>query len=74
MAALLMANDRCGPAMTTALGERGVLALFADFDLSVLQVIPPLTVTADEIDEVLEAMDGALGAVGEKLGLVAARA
>ena len=48
----------------------GVLALFADFDLSVLQVMPPLTITADEIDIVLEAMDGALGAVGEELGLV----
>ncbi len=74
MVALLMADDRCGPAMTTALGERGALALFADFDLSVLQVMPPLTITAEEIDEVLEAMDGALGAVGEKLELAAARA
>lgn len=74
MVALLMADKRCGPAMTTALGERGALALFADFDMSVLQVMPPLTITAEEIDEVLEAMDGALGAVGEKLGLAAAPA
>jgi acetylornithine/succinyldiaminopimelate/putrescine aminotransferase len=70
MIALLLANERCGPAMTKALGERGALALFADFDMSVLQVMPPLTITADEIDIVLEAMDGALGAVGEELGLV----
>jgi putrescine aminotransferase len=72
MIALLMADARCGPAMTKALGERGVLALFADFDMSTLQVMPPLTITADEIDTVLEAMDGALGAVGGELGLVTA--
>ncbi len=72
MIALLMADERCGPAMTKALGERGVLALFADFDMSILQVMPPLIITSEEIDLVLEAMDGALGAVGEELSLAAA--
>jgi len=69
MIALLMANRRCGPALTRALGERGVLALFANYDPSALQVMPPLTITSEEVDLVLEAMDGALGAVSEELAL-----
>ncbi|MDP3766564.1 MAG: aminotransferase class III-fold pyridoxal phosphate-dependent enzyme, partial [Dehalococcoidia bacterium] len=69
MIALLMPDGRCGPALTKALGERGVLALFASYDRSVLQVMPPLVITAEEVDLVLEALDGALGAVGEQLGL-----
>jgi acetylornithine/succinyldiaminopimelate/putrescine aminotransferase len=73
MIAVLMADRRCGPAMTRALGERGVLALFANYDPSVLQVMPPLVITPDEIDIVLEAMDGALAAVGSKLSRGAAR-
>ena len=69
MIALLMVNRRCGPALTRALGERGVLALFANYDPSALQVMPPLTITSEEVDLVLEAMDGALGAVSEELAL-----
>ena len=69
MIALLLVNRRCGPALTRALGERGVLALFANYDPSALQVMPPLTITSEEVDLVLEAMDGALGAVSEELAL-----
>ena len=73
MIAVLMADRRCGPAMTRALGERGVLALFANYDPSVLQVMPPLVITPEEIDIVLEAMDEALGAVASHLSQGAAR-
>src|SRR3972149_11898549 len=72
MIAVVMADRRCGPAMTRALGERGVLALFANYDPSVLQVMPPLSITPEDIDIVLEAMDGALGAVGHQLNQGAA--
>jgi acetylornithine/succinyldiaminopimelate/putrescine aminotransferase len=68
MIAALLADRRCGPAMTRALGERGVLALFANYDPSVLQLMPPLIISAEDIDLVLEAVDGALAAVGEGLG------
>lgn len=69
MIALLLADRRCGPALTRALGERGVLALFANYDPSILQVMPPLTIQTEEVDLVLEALDGALGAVARELAL-----
>ena len=69
MIAMLLADRRCGPAMTRALGKRGVLALFANYDPSILQVMPPLTIAPEEVDIVLEAMDGALAAVGAELAL-----
>ena len=71
MIAVLMSDRRCGPAMTRALGERGVLALFANYDPSVLQVMPPLIITPEDVDIVLEAMDGALGAMAQQLDLAA---
>jgi len=74
MIALQLANTSCGPAMTKALAERGCLALFAHYDPAALQVMPPLIISPQEVDEVLEAMDGALGAVGAQLGLAPARA
>jgi acetylornithine/succinyldiaminopimelate/putrescine aminotransferase len=72
MIALVLADQRCGPAMTAALVERGVLALFANYDPAVLQVMPPLIISAEEVDTVLEAMDGAVAAIGERLGLLLA--
>ncbi len=74
MIALQLANTSCGPLMTKALAERGMLALFAHYDPAALQVMPPLIISDAEVDEVVEAMDGALGAVGEALGLAPARA
>jgi acetylornithine/succinyldiaminopimelate/putrescine aminotransferase len=74
MMALVMVNRRCGPAMTQALAERGVLALFANYDPAVLQVMPPLTITPEEVDEALAAMDGALTAVADTLGLTSGTA
>jgi acetylornithine/succinyldiaminopimelate/putrescine aminotransferase len=69
MIALDMTDASCGPAMTKALGERGVLALFAGYDPSILQVMPPLTITAAEIDEALESFDGALAAVAAQIAV-----
>jgi len=74
MMALQLATAACGPAMTKALAERGMLALFSHYDPAALQVMPPLIIAPEEVDLVLEAMDGALGAVAERLGLVAAPA
>jgi acetylornithine/succinyldiaminopimelate/putrescine aminotransferase len=67
MIAALLADRSCGPAMTKALGERGVLALFANYDPSVLQLMPPLIISGEEVRLVLEAMDGALAAVGAEM-------
>nr|HID14893.1 aspartate aminotransferase family protein [Anaerolineae bacterium] len=54
-----LCDDRLGPLMTMALGENGVLAVFADFCPSTIQIMPPLIIQPDEVDFVLEALDRA---------------
>jgi acetylornithine/succinyldiaminopimelate/putrescine aminotransferase len=65
LAALELAEDRMGPMMTQALGLEGVLALFADFRPRAMQVLPPLIIQADQVDELLGAWDRALDRVRE---------
>jgi putrescine aminotransferase len=50
-----------GVQATADLLAHGVWALFANHDPSVLQFKPPLTVTDDEVDEIVAAVRGALG-------------
>ena len=70
MIGLEMANDMCGPLMTRTLGEHGVIAIFAHLRPSSLQLMPPLIIDAEEVDEVLDALDVSLGEVARTLGLV----
>lgn len=60
MIGLKMAGPQFGPLMTIALARRGVLAMFAHNDQSVMIIMPPLIISAAEVDEVLEAIDGSL--------------
>ena len=60
-----LTNDTLGPMMTYALGHHGILAIFADFRPSTLQVMPPLIIQPDEVQEVLAGFDHALGMVRE---------
>lgn len=60
-----LTNDALGPMMTYALGHSGVLAIFADLRPSTLQVLPPLIIQPDEVAEVLQGFDRALGMVQE---------
>ncbi|MFQ6058135.1 MAG: aspartate aminotransferase family protein [Anaerolineae bacterium] len=60
-----LVEDRLGPMMTYALGYHGVIAVFADFRPSTMQILPPLIIQPEEVDEVLAAMDRALAMVGD---------
>jgi len=60
-----LADEQLGPMMTYALGQNGVIAIFADFRPSTLQILPPLIIQPEEVDEVLAAMDRSLNMVGE---------
>jgi 4-aminobutyrate aminotransferase-like enzyme len=42
------------------MARHGMLALFANFRPSTLQIMPPLTISAEEVDLVLEALDASL--------------
>ena len=42
----------------------GLMAIFAFNRQSTLQIMPPLVISAEEIDEVLERLDAAVAAMG----------
>ncbi len=64
MIGLILADDGCGPRMSRALAERGVIAVFSGFNRHILQLMPPLIIQPAEVDEVLDALDGALEEIG----------
>ena len=64
MIGLILADEGCGPRMSRALASRGVIAVFSGFNRHILQLMPPLIIQTAEVDEVLDALDGALEEVG----------
>jgi putrescine aminotransferase len=64
---LKMVDQNCGPMLTRALGQNGVLAIFAGLDPSVTIIMPPLIVTREEVDLILEALDRSYQAVVEQM-------
>jgi putrescine aminotransferase len=50
-------DPRMGPAMSAALAQNGVLAVFANHRPNTIQIMPPLIIQPDEVDFVLEALD-----------------
>lgn len=56
MIGLKHAEDKYGFLMTSAMAQHGVIALFANNDKSVLQIMPPLIIGPAEVDEVLNAL------------------
>lgn len=61
MMGLQLAGPRLGPALAQLAIGGGLLAVYANHDPSVLQLLPPLIVTADEVRAVLALLDGLLG-------------
>jgi acetylornithine/succinyldiaminopimelate/putrescine aminotransferase len=68
MMGLKMANEACGPLMTVAGFHHGLLAIYANNDTSVLQVLPPLIIQEEEVQQVLAALDGMLDWVEQAIG------
>lgn len=57
MIGLKLADRSCGPLMTMAGFQHGLLAIYANNDPSVLQLLPPLIIQEDGVGQVLEALD-----------------
>ena len=64
-----MVNDMCGPVMTKTCYDRGVLAIYANNDKRILQLIPPLIIDKGVAEEILECVDGALSDAEAFLGI-----
>jgi len=57
MMGLKWANESCGPLMTVAGFQHGLLTIYANHDPSVNQFLPPLTIQEDEVRQVLGILD-----------------
>jgi acetylornithine/succinyldiaminopimelate/putrescine aminotransferase len=62
MQALETHSDGLGLELTKACFRHGLLAIFAFNHQATLQIMPPLVISADEVDEVLERLDAAVAA------------
>jgi acetylornithine/succinyldiaminopimelate/putrescine aminotransferase len=60
MMGLKLANENLGPPMTRIGFDAGLLAIFANNDPSVVQILPPLIIQEEEVMEVLGILDGML--------------
>jgi acetylornithine/succinyldiaminopimelate/putrescine aminotransferase len=63
MMGLKLASPHFGPWMTAAGFHAGLLVIFANNDPSVIQILPPLTIQEDEVQQVLDILDGMLVAL-----------
>ena len=68
MMGLKMVNEMCGPLMTVAGFDHGILTVYANNDTSVSQILPPLIISEEEARQVLDSLDAMLAWVEGKLG------
>lgn len=69
MMGIEMVNEQCGPIMTRACYDHGLLSIYANNDRRVSQLLPPLNIDEGLACEILERLDGALKDAKEFLGL-----
>ena len=69
MMGIEMVNDACGPIMTKACYDHGILAIYANNDKKVCQLLPPLIIDNQTASEIIERIDGALKDTTDFLGL-----
>jgi acetylornithine/succinyldiaminopimelate/putrescine aminotransferase len=69
MMGMEMVNDNCGPIMTKACYDHGILAIYANNDKRVCQLLPPLIIDKHTAVEIIEKIDGALKDTADFLGL-----
>ncbi len=69
MMGMEMVNDGCGPIMTKACYDHGILAIYANNDKRVCQLLPPLIIDNRTALEIIEKVDGALKDTADFLGL-----
>ena len=63
MMGIEMADDTCGPLFTKLAYDNGLLAVYANNNPRVAQLLPPLIIDEDLAEEILERVDSALAAL-----------
>jgi len=61
MMGLALKDDMSGPVMSKAAYDNGLLMVYANNDTSICQFLPPLVMSFEQVDEVMEKLDKALG-------------
>jgi acetylornithine/succinyldiaminopimelate/putrescine aminotransferase len=69
MMGIEMVNDLCGPIMTKACYDNGVLSIYANNDTRISQLLPPLIINDELAYEIIERVDKALDDTKRFLGL-----
>ena len=63
MMGLEFIEDSCGPRMSYQLAQRGVLAVYTGNEPKVMRLMPPLIITEDEVDFVLNTLEESIKAL-----------
>jgi putrescine aminotransferase len=69
MMGLQYTNESIGPRMTKKLSDRGVLAIYTGNDPSICRFMPPLVITPEEVDEVLNALEDSMKELSGEKGI-----
>lgn len=69
MIGLQYTNESIGPRMTKKFAQRGLLAVYAGTDSSVCRLMPPLTITKEEVDFVLNVVEDAMKELSHEKGI-----
>jgi acetylornithine/succinyldiaminopimelate/putrescine aminotransferase len=69
MIGLQYTNESIGPRMTKKLAERGVIAIYTGNDPSICRLMPPLVITPEEVDFVLNALAESMKELSGEAGL-----
>ena len=69
MMGIEMVNDLCGPIMTKACYDNGVLSIYANNDTRISQLMPPLIINDELAYEIIERVDKSLDDTKRFLGL-----
>ncbi|MGO9212738.1 MAG: aspartate aminotransferase family protein [Syntrophales bacterium] len=69
MIGLQYTNESIGPRMTKKLADRGVIAIYTGNDPSICRLMPPLVITPEEVDFVIDALADSMKELSGEAGL-----
>ena len=69
MMGIEMVNENCGPLLTKSCYDHGILAIYANNDKRVCQLLPPLIIDRQVAGEIIFGVDAALKDTADFLGL-----
>jgi acetylornithine/succinyldiaminopimelate/putrescine aminotransferase len=69
MIGLQYTNSSIGPRLTKKLADRGVIAVYTGNDPSICRFMPPLVITPEEVDFVLNALEDSMREISKESGI-----